>query len=339
MSITKILVIGDPHFRKENIPEVNLLSEKVINIVKNNQYDAIIILGDFLETHEKLFMPAKTIAEIFMLNLSEILPTYVLIGNHDRISNKEFLTKEHPFICAEEIPGIHIIWKPEIHIINDLNFLFVPYVEPGRYYEAIKTINPDFSTITSVFSHQEFRGCKMDSDKISEKGDHWPLDYPLNISGHIHLYQQLQPNLIYPGTPMQQNFAEDLNKAISLFTFDSNGYTHERIELGLPKKITLYAKANEINDLKIDNINKYRIRITATLAETKTLVKTAIIKDLEKRGIKIEYETINDEVIVQVDKEKKVIVREKKQIKNYLIILKDRIKDNKLLTELYNEII
>jgi DNA repair exonuclease SbcCD nuclease subunit len=335
---SKILTIGDPHFKKDNLDIVDLLCEKVINLVKNNKYDAIVILGDFLQEHEKMFMGAKSKAEFLMLNLSEILPTYVLIGNHDRENNKVFLEHQHPFICAEVIHNIHIIWKPEIHIINDSNFLFIPYVESGRYHEAIKTINPDFSTITGVFSHQEFRGCKMESDKISEKGDHWPINYPLNISGHIHMYQQLQDNLIYVGTPFQQTFAEDINKALSVFTFENSKYIHERIELNLPKKITLYVKANEINDVKIDTINRFRIRITATLAETKTLMKTVKIDELVKLGVKIEYETINDEIITETKIKVKTGEYKKKEIKNYLTVLKERVKDNKDLLELYNEI-
>ena len=95
------LLIGDPHFKNDNAYESNQLIEEIYKLIKKNNYDKIIILGDILDTHEKINLRPFLKATEFIINLSKITKTYVLIGNHDRRNNNIFLTEEHPFLALK----------------------------------------------------------------------------------------------------------------------------------------------------------------------------------------------------------------------------------------------
>ena len=50
MKTTKCVVIGDQHFKISNIPEVEEYIEKIFIIVKQENPDFIVLLGDILYT-------------------------------------------------------------------------------------------------------------------------------------------------------------------------------------------------------------------------------------------------------------------------------------------------
>jgi hypothetical protein len=142
-------------------------------------------------------------------------------------------------------PGITIVDKP----MMDRNFVFVPYVPPGMFRQALEFIDPtlDFlQTADAIFAHQEFRGCKM-GPVISEVGDMWPMEgisqSPLVICGHIHDRQEL-PGILYVGTPIQNGFSDSyMDKGICLF--DTNLSTGEWFHVPIPRKMIVRVKNGE----------------------------------------------------------------------------------------------
>lgn len=79
----KIISVGDPHFRTDNIPEVNLFINKLEELAKKEEPDLIVILGDVLHTHERLHTIPLNKAYEFVEKMRNIAKTFVLIGNHD----------------------------------------------------------------------------------------------------------------------------------------------------------------------------------------------------------------------------------------------------------------
>lgn len=47
---TKVLCIGDPHFKVSNIQEIELFIEKCVELVKETKPDLVCVLGDLLHT-------------------------------------------------------------------------------------------------------------------------------------------------------------------------------------------------------------------------------------------------------------------------------------------------
>ena len=51
----KYLVVGDTHFKVDNVEESEHFHLQVRRYLLDNKVDCIILLGDLLHTHEKLF--------------------------------------------------------------------------------------------------------------------------------------------------------------------------------------------------------------------------------------------------------------------------------------------
>lgn len=259
-----ILCIGDPHFQVSNIPEVDLFIKKTLELVKERRPNLIVILGDILHTHEKLHTIPFNKACDFVDALRAFSKTFVIVGNHDYINNKQHLTENHWMNCLKDWKNVVVVDKVIEHKIMYNNsaesaesFVFVPYVYPGRFIEALDTLNPSEHSISietsswrnarAIFAHQEFFGCKMGAI-ISSEGDKWPLDYPCVISGHIHARQILQPNIYYTGSAMQHAFGESKSNILALLHFSHGESTYEReeIDLKLPRKKIIYMDVEDI---------------------------------------------------------------------------------------------
>jgi len=230
------LIIGDPHFKVANIRETNAMVEAIVRVSLQRRPDIIIVLGDVLDRHETIHVSPLTRAVKFLARLMEIAPTYVLIGNHDLKNNRQFLSDEHPFNALKYWGNrMTVVDTTTMVTLNGHEFVFVPYVPPGRFVEALDQC-PGWERATCIFAHQEFRGAQMGAI-TSIDGDDWPLINPYVITGHIHDYQEPQVNILYTGTPIQHAFGDRHDKTISYVTFHSPIERHrERIDLGLPRK-------------------------------------------------------------------------------------------------------
>lgn len=324
-SDVKVLCCGDPHFQPNNTVETSLLSQRFIEQALIHKPDFIVVLGDLIHTHERGHIPSMNNAYDFLDKLRKIAPTYCLIGNHDILHNKCFLTRIHGFNPLKEWKNITIIDKPEIHIIKGHSFVFCPYTEPGKLLDALALIDVSLdqkssvavvdskinteelakikehnlhkvSTSTALFCHQEFRDVPVGIVK-SVHGDVWPEKYPVAISGHIHDHIQLAHNIIYVGTPAQYNFGENAKKTISLFSFDTNKKFNElRIDLKIPRKITIEIGYSEFNNFMIpNNGDKIRLIVSGTSVQLRELDKSQKMKEILKAGIRVCKNPIADE--------------------------------------------
>lgn len=259
----KVFVIGDVHISMRNLPKIEIMFDELLgtsdkkgkfDLLKEKKKwvpDMIVLLGDTLDNHEKVHLSLLHRAFNFFDRLSKISKVYVLIGNHDRISNTDFMSDIHPFMRYSN-PNVTIISKAT----REGNIAFIPYVPNGRFKEACDTI--DMKDVKCVFCHQEFKGSNMGTI-ISTSGDPLPESsfitkevdiehkylptgikfyQPVYISGHIHKFHILD-NVIYPGTPYQVSSGEDTNKGYMLFELKDDHYTFSRITSGVPlRKIT-----------------------------------------------------------------------------------------------------
>jgi DNA repair exonuclease SbcCD nuclease subunit len=233
----RILVIGDCHFKHNNEIETNLMCDRIYEVVLSQNPDMIVVLGDTLDTHSHIDMNPFNRALKFLYTLSQMNNNlYILIGNHDRPSNTDFLSENSPFNACKMWKNTTIVDKVKIfeNFDNSSDILtkthknpkivFVPYVPNGRFMEALGTegITPEnIQECDLIFAHQEFKGCKMGAI-ISVHGDEWPADYPMVISGHIHDNAETQNNLLYPGTPIQLGYGVPPSKGVMLVNLETS---------------------------------------------------------------------------------------------------------------------
>ncbi len=307
----KIIAIGDPHFQTDNILEVELFINRIEELCRKQKANFIVILGDLLHTHERLHTIPLNKAYDFVDRMRKISETIVLVGNHDYISNQEFLSKNHWMDGMKEWSNVTIVDKIIIKELDGFKFVFTPYVYLGRFLEALNTSNYDWKKATCIFAHQEFYNCKMGAI-LSIEGDRWPLDYPQIVSGHIHSNQTPQKNIYYPGASMQHAFGESENTIIPILTWEKKNkpYHLEEIDLGLPKKKIIYTDVDRIEDLKLPQTqDKIKITLSGVYDDFKAFKKTRKYKELIQEGRKVVFKpkrtTKNDneeENIEQTDK-------------------------------------
>ena len=291
------LTIGDCHFRTSNVLATNRMTATILMVAKQKKPDFIVMLGDTLDRHETVNSLVLSRAVQFLRELSHIAPTYLIIGNHDRPNNSDYLSDDHPFTALHYWDNFFVVDKAHSTSISGKRFIFVPYVPPGRFHEALGTLPDDYHNAAAIFAHQEFRGAKMGAIESIE-GDVWDPTDPYVVSGHVHDYDELQSNLLYTGTPIQHAFGDKEDKTISFITFNDDGTRrHERIDLQLPKKRMIHLTCDQLLHLNPEVFNSdMEVKIVAkgTSAEIKTLMKMQIVKALEERGVKISYKEITE---------------------------------------------
>jgi DNA repair exonuclease SbcCD nuclease subunit len=284
-----ILFIGDPHIKTDNIPESDLLINKILEIIEKEKPNICIIAGDVMHYHEKLYTVALNKSHEMILKISEKIPTYVLVGNHDMINNQQFLTDNHWMNSMKYWKNdVTIVDKP-IHLeLEDKNFVMCPYVYPGRFIEALATLSTfDWKESDLIFAHQEFKGCKMGAI-TSELGDFWELENPKVVSGHIHNNQTPQENVYYPGASQQQAFGE--SERCVLAKIDLGTLEIKELELDLPRKKIISLDISKIDDFKIkETDDKIRLTITGDYDEFKSFKKTEKFKKINDSGIKVVF--------------------------------------------------
>jgi DNA repair exonuclease SbcCD nuclease subunit len=252
----KILVLGDPHVNRKNLPIYSAVFEEIYELISEHKPNLFISLGDSLDFHERIELKSLCAINEFYIRISKMCKVVILIGNHDRENNRDFMSDIHPFTALIGQPNITIVHKTIYEEIDGNKFIYVPYVPNGKFHDALASI--DYYPITFIskdskdekvskvtphiiFAHQEFKGAKLAENIVSTKGDPWSTNLPFVISGHLHDYSQLN-NIMYIGTPFQHDYDENPDKALALIDIDvsKNIFTIKRIPLKtITKKITI----------------------------------------------------------------------------------------------------
>lgn len=205
------LLIGDLHFSFKHSQQLNEVIPQIFDIFNKEKPDCVVLLGDIIDSYKS----DKTEMQKFLVDLWELVVgennkhLWIIVGNHDRPNNKVFLTEDqHPFIDIYPWKNTIVAAKTEVVTFKKQIFTLVPYVENGRFLEALK--DTDYKKSKVVFAHQEFKGCRLSSEmKIdSVDGDVYPEDAPLCISGHIHEKHTVGKNVFYTGTPYALNWCK-----------------------------------------------------------------------------------------------------------------------------------
>lgn len=270
-----ILVIGDIHIKQNNLTLIDVLIQQLHRICVQRKPDQIVLLGDILHDHSRLFTPCLNKALALIYTLREFARVIIIVGNHDMCSGALYLTQDHWMNPLKEWSDVTIVDSP-IQIGDNV---FVPYVPPGRFLDALNVL-VGWESAKMIFCHQEFRGCHMGMI-VSQDGDEWDGRIRI-VSGHIHGSQTLPNNIYYVGSSTPTTFSETGERHVLLID-----KTEEEIPIDLPKKVTLTKKISEIDE--IDGIKDLRIRVNGTEVEYKTFKKSKKYKDLIQKGVKIVF--------------------------------------------------
>ena len=184
----RALVIGDPHFKKNNLPEMELFSTRIRELALKLKPDIIVCLGDVLDKFGTVDTTVQTTAVHFLGDMEDIAPLYLIIGNHDRRNNSDYLTPVHGFRALKRWKNTSVADTKAVKVrIKDLNMLFVPYVHNGYFTSVIAEVNLveclvkwqkimdfDRQTTTSVILKSKKKKKKKSKKKSKTKSDPKP---------------------------------------------------------------------------------------------------------------------------------------------------------------------
>lgn len=279
------LFVGDLHIKSDNRDDIDLLLTELIKILADEQYDAVILGGDVMHYHERLFTQPLNQALHFIQTLATITKVYVLVGNHDYINNSQFLTQNHWMNVLKEWNNVVVVDTP----ITVGMCMFVPYVPPGRFIEAMDTVNKRWNYLQVIFCHQEFRGCKMGAI-TSADGDEWDDEFPLVVSGHIHDHQMVGQKIVYPGTPLQHAYGDSTIRRLCVVNVGESEVKYRFLDLNVPRKHILKCSIGNVSEVlsNTDRHDRIRLKLDATAEEFALFKKTAQFKELSERGIRVQ---------------------------------------------------
>lgn len=280
----KALVVGDIHVKTNNVPMIKKLNVWLLEIISKETPDIVVLLGDILDYHEKILTTCMNTAYDLIRSISSLLPVYVLVGNHDYISNMQFLTNNHWMNGMKEWRNVTVVDKVLLENIKSKSIVFCPYLPPGRFEEALQTVDGSLNA-DIIFCHQEFLGADMGIIK-SVTGDKYNLK-ALCVSGHIHDNQTIG-SVYYVGSPLSHAFGEKGTKVICIL----EGTTIKEVEVPFGMKKSVCVSVNSVEDITISTSEETRIVITGTVAECKAFRKTKKYKELSKTS-KIVFRTDN----------------------------------------------
>jgi DNA repair exonuclease SbcCD nuclease subunit len=221
-----VLFVGDPHFKRDNVAQSEAYVNEIIRVFEQCPPGTVCLLaGDVLDAHGIIYINPLRRAMELIRSLVTIGPTVVLVGNHDYMSNQEFLSDNHWMIALEPWaalqPDLVVASRPVAR--GDL--VFTPYVPTGRLADALDSTHRarsdepfDWkSDAACVFAHQEVRGVFTHGGSAgSVQGDPWSASFPPLVSGHIHTSQRVGSNVIYPGSVISHSFGHGGDSAIHL---------------------------------------------------------------------------------------------------------------------------
>jgi len=289
--MARLLAFTDPHFTKDNVHITELFCQEFLEKVREENPDAILCLGDVLDTNKRVDVPTMNRVQYFIEKCSTLTPVYIIVGNHDMCNSYQFLSKDHWMNALKKWKNVHIVDKVSQFIINGKKITMCAYVFPGRFTEALDEIE-DWKSSDLVCAHQEIQGCKfgpkiMKGEDLvelkSDKGDVYEKEWPLLISGHIHVKQWIGDNVCYIGscTPGRNNAPY-----IALINIGDKIEVKSIRMKSMPIKKTIHLLGDEAKQFKTpDGAQDLKLIITMKDdSEIKAFKRTQKYKELEKQN-------------------------------------------------------
>ena len=207
--MSKIALLGDPHFGIKNDAEVflNYYREFYETIffpsLSETDIKNVIILGDTFDkrknTNHSTLQAAKNMLFDRLNNFN--IDTTILVGNHDSY-HKNTLAPNSVRLLLGNYSNTTIISSP--YTIG--NILFLPWICESNYEESMKVIKN--SKAKYCFAHLELSGF-LNNSYVMKEGLYKGLfkNFEHVYSGHYHNKQTID-NITYTGTPYQMTWAD-----------------------------------------------------------------------------------------------------------------------------------
>tara|TARA_B100001094_G_scaffold310149_1_gene344471 strand:+ start:256 stop:3474 length:3219 start_codon:yes stop_codon:yes gene_type:complete len=263
----KIAHVSDIHVRKLKYhKEYRAVFEQLYEKLKDEKPDIIVNTGDTFHTKLDLSPEAvKMMSELFV-NLADIAPYHMILGNHDmNLKNCGRLDAISPIVDYLDHPNIHFHKHASvIEVAKNIDLHVLSIVDPENW----KTELPKDRTNIALY-HGSVVGSVTDSGWMMTHGD-ISLDelekYDYALLGDIHKTDQKvddEGRARYPGSLVQQNHGESNDKGYLIWNIeDKKNWSTRHVSLVNPKPfitIELTRKGRMPKNISIPNGARLRL--------------------------------------------------------------------------------
>ncbi len=199
-----------------------------IDDCKKQQVTHIFVGGDIFHTKTTGISPEYIdLLTWWLTEMVKVAPVHMILGNHDgNLVNMSRQDAVSPIVDALANPDIHLYKKSGVYqFAPGYNFcVFSLFDEEG--WDKVTPVPGEFNI---ACYHGSVLGSKTEADWAIEDGIGVSFfkDYDITLLGDIHkrqflTYKNYKPTMAYPGTLIQQNYAEELDHGFLIWDIRSH---------------------------------------------------------------------------------------------------------------------
>lgn len=293
--VLKIAHISDIHYRPlSRHAEYRQVFEKFAESCWESSVDAIVVTGDIYHC-KTTGISAEYIDELswWVRTLASVAPLHLTLGNHDfNMSNKGRQDAVSPIVSSlrndSTIENPVKLYKDSgvYPLSQDVNLCVYSIFDEDRWglvapVAGKKNVAVYHGPVDSAVTET---GWKMSSSVSVDMFK----DYDVCLLGDIHKQQflscrtvggELTPWIGYPGSAVQQNYAEDIDHGYLLWDIRANGHRVDFIKLPNPKPFVTVGWTPGIADISVPEGSRVRVKHTGPLSQLDTKLATQHFRD------------------------------------------------------------
>lgn len=219
----KIAHISDIHWRgMQRHSEYTEAFEDFFKKLEELCPDLIVVGGDIVHSKTQGITPEVIERLGWWFQKLANWPTVVILGNHDGlIHNKSRLDAISPIVSALNHHNIHFLKDSGNYIVEGINFANFSCFDEENWHKC----KPDPDMINVALYHGAVGGSLLDTGMPVEGEVTVDMFRPYDFSmlGDIHRQQFLDDDtrIAYPGSTIQQNYGEDVDKGFLFWRIKS----------------------------------------------------------------------------------------------------------------------
>ena len=221
--INKIYHIADVHIRNvKRHKEYRQVFRRLYSYIKKTktENDLIYVAGDIVHAKTDMSPELVDLTSEFFANLADLLPTIVILGNHDcNLNNNYRLDALSPIVKAIKHKNLHYLKDNGVYNIQGVHFNVMAVDEKPIKYIQAKDFEGDYKI---ALHHGSVHNASTDAG-FTLSNTHVTTDifvgHDLVLLGDIHKPQYLNEDktIAYAGSLIQQNHGEALGHGIMVW--------------------------------------------------------------------------------------------------------------------------
>tara|TARA_R110000824_G_scaffold195397_2_gene378134 strand:- start:1137 stop:4298 length:3162 start_codon:yes stop_codon:yes gene_type:complete len=225
--INKIYHIADVHIRNvKRHKEYRQVFRKLYSYIKKTkeENDVIYVAGDIVHAKTDMSPELIDLTSEFFTNLADLLPTIIILGNHDcNLNNNYRLDALSPIVKAINHQNIHYLKDNGVYSIQGVHFNVMAVDDKPIKYIQAKDYDGDYKI---ALHHGSVHNASTDAG-FTLSNTHVTTDifagHDLTLLGDIHKLQYLdeEKTIAYPGSLVQQNHGEKLGHGILVWDLET----------------------------------------------------------------------------------------------------------------------